>query len=197
MPASEAHHHAHAGGLLSHTIEMLLAAMTWRNAHLLPGGSQIEIVDAQRDQWTYVVFFCALLHDIAKPMTDLRIAWRPVGENDPIRWAPAGGSLSQIAGQRTAEYLVDFAPKGQRDYSAHAKLAQLLLPALRQKVRCDSWRTRPQPWMPWSNTSPARTRTVSSPRSSSGPTSFQRNAPCKKAPRPASPRPRPCLSSSC
>jgi hypothetical protein len=130
MPASEAHHHAHAGGLLSHTIEMLLAAMTWRNAHLLPGGSQIEIVDAQRDQWTYVVFFCALLHDIAKPMTDLRIAWRPVGENDPIRWAPAGGSLSQIAGQRTAEYLVDFAPKGQRDYSAHAKLAQLLLPRI-------------------------------------------------------------------
>ena len=130
MPASEAHHHAHAGGLLSHTIEMLLAAMTWRNAHLLPGGSQIEVVDEQRDQWTYVVFFCALLHDIAKPMTDLRIAWRPVGVNDPIRWAPAGGSLSQIAGQRTAEYLVDFAPKGQRDYSAHAKLAQLLLPRI-------------------------------------------------------------------
>lgn len=28
MPASEAHHHAHAGGLLSHTIEMVLAALT-------------------------------------------------------------------------------------------------------------------------------------------------------------------------
>lgn len=127
MPASEAHHHAHAGGLLSHTIEMLLAAMTWRNAHLLPGGSQIEVIDDQRDQWTYVVFFSALLHDIAKPMTDLRIEWRPVGVNDPIRWTPAGGSLSQIAGDRKAEYLVDFAPKSQRDYSAHTKLAQLLL----------------------------------------------------------------------
>jgi hypothetical protein len=69
MPASEAHHHAHAGGLLSHTIEMLLAAMTWRNAHLLPEGSAIEEIDNQRDQWTYVVFFAALLHDIAKPMT--------------------------------------------------------------------------------------------------------------------------------
>lgn len=128
MPASESHHHAHAGGLLSHTIEMLLAALTWRNAHLLPGGSQIEEIDAQRDQWTYVVFFAALLHDIAKPMTDLRIQWRCDGMADPVRWAPAGGSLVQIVGQRKApEYLVDFAPKSQRDYGAHAKLAQLLL----------------------------------------------------------------------
>uniref|UniRef100_UPI0035D10813 MobH family relaxase n=1 Tax=Paracidovorax oryzae TaxID=862720 RepID=UPI0035D10813 len=131
MPASEAHHHAHAGGLLSHTIEMLLAAMTWRNAHLLPGGSEIEEVDAQRDQWTYVVFFAALLHDIAKPMTDLRIQWRCDGMADSIRWAATGGSLVQIAGRRpAAEYLVDFAPKSQRDYSAHGRLAQLLLPRI-------------------------------------------------------------------
>lgn len=95
MPASEAHHHAHAGGLLSHTIEMVLAALTWRNAMLLPGGSQIEELDAQRDQWSYVVFFAALLHDIAKPMADLRIQWRCDGMADSIRWTPAGGSLVQ------------------------------------------------------------------------------------------------------
>ena len=76
MPASEAHHHAHAGGLLSHTIEMVLASMTFRNAHLLPEGSAIEAIDHQRDHWTYVVFFAALLHDIEKPMTDQRIQWR-------------------------------------------------------------------------------------------------------------------------
>ncbi|WP_322740034.1 MobH family relaxase [Delftia tsuruhatensis] len=131
MPASEAHHHAHAGGLLSHTIEMVLAALTWRNAMLLPGGSQIEEIDAQRDQWSYVVFFAALLHDIAKPMTDLRIQWRCDGMADSIRWTPAGGSLVQITGRRAAaEYLVDFTPKSQRDYSAHGKLAQLLLPRI-------------------------------------------------------------------
>lgn len=131
MPASEAHHHAHAGGLLSHTIEMVLAALTWRNAMLLPGGSQIEEIDAQRDQWSYVVFFAALLHDIAKPMTDLRIQWRCDGMADSIRWTPAGGSLVQITARRAAaEYLVDFTPKSQRDYSAHGKLAQLLLPRI-------------------------------------------------------------------
>ncbi|WP_313569333.1 MobH family relaxase [Comamonas terrigena] len=131
MPASEAHHHAHAGGLLSHTIEMVLAAMTLRNAHLLPEGSAIEVIDHQRDHWTYVVFFAALLHDIAKPMTDLRIQWRCDGMADSIRWNAGSGSLAQItSGRQLPEYLVGFAPKGQRDYSAHAKLAQLLLPSI-------------------------------------------------------------------
>ena len=131
MPASEAHHHAHAGGLLSHTIEMVLASMTFRNAHLLPEGSAIEAIDHQRDHWTYVVFFAALLHDIAKPMTDLRIQWRCDGMADSIRWVAGSGSLAQITnGRAMPEYLVGFAPKSQRDYSAHSKLAQLLLPSI-------------------------------------------------------------------
>ncbi|MDH0051321.1 MobH family relaxase [Comamonas terrigena] len=131
MPASESHHHAHAGGLLSHTIEMVLAAMTYRNAHLLPEGSAIEVIDHQRDHWTYVVFFAALLHDIAKPMTDLRIQWRCDGMADSLRWNAGSGSLAQItSGRQLPEYLVGFAPKSQRDYSAHGKLAQLLLPSI-------------------------------------------------------------------
>ena len=48
MPASEAHHHAHAGGLLMHTIEMVLASMTFRNAHLLPEGSAIVAAVSHR-----------------------------------------------------------------------------------------------------------------------------------------------------
>ncbi|THT95552.1 phosphohydrolase, partial [Lampropedia puyangensis] len=95
-PASEAHHHAHVGGLLSHTLEMVLAAMTWRNGHLLPEGEVIEVIDAQRDHWTYVVFFAALLHDVAKPMTDLRISWRSKNMDAPLRWAPVAGSLTQV-----------------------------------------------------------------------------------------------------
>ena len=64
-------------------------------------------------------------------MTDLRIQWRCDGMADSIRWTPAGGSLVQITARRAAaEYLVDFTPKSQRDYSAHGKLAQLLLPRI-------------------------------------------------------------------
>jgi integrating conjugative element relaxase (TIGR03760 family) len=128
MPASESHHHAHAGGLLAHTIEMLLAAMTWRNGHFLPENASVEDMDSQRDEWTYVVFFAALLHDIAKPLTDLRIRWRYAGMADPIRWVPLSGSLSQVsAGRRDSEYLVEFTPKSARDYSAHGRVAITLL----------------------------------------------------------------------
>ncbi len=153
MPASEAHHHAHAGGLLSHTIEMLLAAMTWRNAHLLPGGSEIEEVDAQRDQWTYVVFFAALLHDIAKPMTDLRIQWRCDGMADSIRWAATGGSLVQIAGRRpAAEYLVDFAPKASVTTARTVAWRSCCSHASHLNPRCSFSPTRRRPWMLWRST---------------------------------------------
>ncbi len=131
VPASEAHHHAHVGGLLSHTIEMMLAAMTWRNGHLLPAGESIEAIDSQRDEWTYVVFFAALLHDIAKPLTDLRILWRSDEMADPLQWMPLAGSLGQISqGRKAPEYLVEFAPKSARDYTAHARLAMMLLPGI-------------------------------------------------------------------
>ncbi|GKS92660.1 MobH family relaxase [Acidovorax sp. SUPP2539] len=127
MPASEAHHHAHVGGLLAHTLEMLLAAMTWRNGHFLPEGAPIEQIDAERDEWTYVVFFAALLHDIAKPMTDLRVTWRTPGATERTRWNPIGGPMTRIEPGRAAEYLVEFAPKSARDYGAHSRLAVTLL----------------------------------------------------------------------
>ncbi|MCR6480974.1 TraI domain-containing protein [Variovorax sp. ZS18.2.2] len=130
-PASESHHHAHVGGLLSHTMEMVLAAMTWRNGHFLPAGKPIEAIDAQRDEWTYVVFFAALLHDVAKPMTDLRLSWRSTDMADALRWVPMAGSLSEVSrSRRNPEYLVEFAPKSQRDYSAHSRLAMMLLPRI-------------------------------------------------------------------
>ena len=131
MPASEAHHHAHVGGLLAHTLEMTLAALTWRNGRLLPEGATIEQIDRERDQWTYAVFFASLLHDIAKPMTDLCITWRATGMPQPLRWSPISGSLVQVTqGWQGAEYRVDFTPKSQRDYGAHSRLALALFPSV-------------------------------------------------------------------
>ena len=128
MPASESHHHAHAGGLLAHTLEMVLASMTWRNGHFLPSGASIEQIDEERDVWTYVVFFAALLHDIAKPLTDLRIHWRAAQMVEALRWTPVAGNLVQLTeGRRDPEYLVEFTPKSLRDYGAHSRLAVTLL----------------------------------------------------------------------
>jgi len=128
MPASESHHHAHPGGLLVHTMEMLLAALTWRNGHFLPESATIEQIDEERDAWTYVVFFAALLHDIAKPMTDLRVSWRAAQMPDALRWTPIAGSLVQISkGRQAPEYRVEFTPKSLRDYGAHSRLALTIL----------------------------------------------------------------------
>ncbi|GKT20010.1 TraI domain-containing protein [Acidovorax sp. SUPP2522] len=144
MPASEAHHHAHVGGLLAHTLEMLLAAMTWRNGHFLPEGAPIEQIDAERDEWTYVVFFSALLHDIAKPMTDLRVTWRTPGATERTRWNPIGGPMTRIEPGRAAEYLVEFAPKSARDYGAHSRLAVTLLGLIAPATAVTFLARRPQ-----------------------------------------------------
>lgn len=124
LPASESHHHAHAGGLLAHTLEVVLAAVTWRNGCLLPQGAPAEHIDAQRDYWTFVVFFAALLHDVGKPLTDLRVEWRRAGSAQAVRWLPMGGSLLDCGAQ---EYRVGFTPKRERDYAAHQRMGVLLL----------------------------------------------------------------------
>lgn len=145
MPASESHHHAHVGGLLAHTLEMTLAAMTWRNGHFFPEGAAVEEMDAQRDEWTYVVFFAALLHDIGKIMSDLRISWSCMGIDAPLRWVPMSGPLTEMVQKRPGgEYLVEFTPKSARDYQAHSKLPMVLLQQIAPPSALSFLARRPQ-----------------------------------------------------
>jgi integrating conjugative element relaxase (TIGR03760 family) len=127
MPASESHHHANAGGLLAHTLETLLYAMTFRNGYLLPRGAGAEVIDAERDFWTYAVFLGALLHDVGKPIADLRIQMRRPKLSDAVIWVPLAGSLVDCGAY---EYHVAFTPKSQRDYTAHSRLGMTLMQRL-------------------------------------------------------------------
>ncbi|MEW7996242.1 MAG: DNA-binding domain-containing protein [gamma proteobacterium symbiont of Ctena orbiculata] len=70
LPASEAHHHPGAGGLLDHSLEVVIKALQIRRGHLLPQGADAEEVTAKKDLWTYAIFSSALLHDIGKPLMD-------------------------------------------------------------------------------------------------------------------------------
>ncbi len=124
MPASESHHHAHVGGLLIHTLETVLAATTWRSGCLLPPGAKAEALDAQKDHWTYAVFIAALLHDVGKPLTDVRVSWYVKGSTEPNTWVPLSGSLRDFS---AFQYKVEFAGKADRNYEAHKKLGALLL----------------------------------------------------------------------
>lgn len=124
MPASESHHHANVGGLLAHAMETTYHALVLRAGHLLPRNGGAEIVDAQRDYWTYAVFFAALLHDVGKPMTDLRVDMARPGASEPTRWLPLSGSLNECQAE---QYAVKFAPKAERDYGSHTKLGTALM----------------------------------------------------------------------
>ncbi|WP_018607161.1 MobH family relaxase [Uliginosibacterium gangwonense] len=126
-PASEAHHHSHIGGLIAHTLEVVLAALTARNGYLLPLHANTELIDAQRDHWTYAVFYAALLHDVGKVLTDLQIDIRDTPQAQNRRWLPLSGPMHA---SRALEYQIQFAPKSERDYQAHQRLALVMLQAM-------------------------------------------------------------------
>ena len=124
LPASESHHHAHVGGLAAHVLETTLAAVRLRNGFLLPPGGTAEEIDELRDHWTYSVLFGALLHDLGKVVSDLRIEWVEKPGDKPRAWLPLAGDLVATGAHA---YRVRFAPKSERDYQAHRKLPLLLL----------------------------------------------------------------------
>ncbi len=127
LPASEAHHHAHVGGLAAHTIEVMHAAIAIRNGYLLPRGGAADAIDAQRDHWTYAVILAALLHDIGKLATDLRVELADRSDGPPRPWLPVAGDLLTAG---AVEYQVRFAPRGERDYGAHRRMALVLAPRI-------------------------------------------------------------------
>lgn len=119
LPASEAHHHAHAGGLLQHSLETAEAALRIRQSYLLPQGGIPEQQSLKADLYTYAVFTAALLHDIGKPLADQLIhIHRTDGRVD--EWAPLGGPMSI-----GSNYSITF--RRDRKYQIHEKLPLLLV----------------------------------------------------------------------
>lgn len=91
LPASEAHHHRGAGGLLRHGLEVSYWAATkadgMRFSHALtPKQRRLE-----PRAWRFAAFICGLLHDLGKPLVDIRVTdregvktWTP---HEPLtRW---------------------------------------------------------------------------------------------------------------
>lgn len=120
LPASESHHHAHPGGLLTHLLECANHALALRQGVIMPKGALPEEIGMNQHRWTYAVLIAALLHDIGKPLSDLVItAYRA---DRSWVWAPITGSLLQT---KTVEYTVSF--NNNRVYSEHQSLAIQLL----------------------------------------------------------------------
>jgi hypothetical protein len=99
LPASESHHHAQPGGLLAHLLEVAQYAVHYRDAYKLP-----------------------LLHDIGKPVADVRVDLSDDGGTHRRAWVALAGSMAQ---QQATWYSVSFPQR--RDYEAHQRLPVILL----------------------------------------------------------------------
>lgn len=124
LPASECHHHAQPGGLWTHLLEVADAALTFRGGIELPQGATTEERKRLEHRWTYAVFCAALLHDIGKPVTDLRVTLYAHDPRAGRRWAPLAGPMRAHG---ASHYSVEFVEAAERDYQAHQKLAAMLL----------------------------------------------------------------------
>lgn len=126
LPASESHHHAEIGGGLRHSLEVAMHAARGADgrklaSHLTPS----KQVHYQR-RWQVATMFAGLLHDLGKPLVDLRVT-DPDGERT---WQPARGSLWEWlqAHQLPCYYFYwEQVPRGTRHQSAAVELARDVL----------------------------------------------------------------------
>jgi len=117
LPASESHHHSGVGGLLTHSLEVGLNALKFRKGKMLPLGASAEVIEEQKELWTYAIFTAAMLHDIGKPLTDQVITI--VSEKPERTWTP----LTETMPEGTI-YRVNF--RRRRKYRSHENVALLL-----------------------------------------------------------------------
>ena len=113
------------------------------------------------------MLFGALLHDMGKIVTDLRVDMIERPGAEPRRWLPLSGTLAAAG---AAAYRVGFAPKSERDYGAHRKLPlallQRIVPATALAFPSNCRLSRPS-WISvpsWARHSPASTSAVSKDR---------------------------------
>ncbi|SUO96623.1 MobH family relaxase [Suttonella ornithocola] len=113
IPASQAYHHAFLGGLIVHTLCVVEYAINERMKYTLPLASEPEIIEAQKNLWTFAVFVAALLHDIGKAVT--MVDYVDTDSGKVI--SPLAGTLVE---QSIKNYKITFKPT--RYFKLHEKL---------------------------------------------------------------------------
>ncbi|SMB85268.1 integrating conjugative element relaxase, PFL_4751 family [Pasteurella testudinis DSM 23072] len=112
LPASESHHHSHLGGMLDHGLEVVSFAAKLRQNYVLPQNAAPEEQSRQRDAWTAIVIYSALVHDIGKVIVDIEIQLQ-----DGSRW---------LAWHGIPKLPYKFKYIKSRDYNLHPTLGGFL-----------------------------------------------------------------------
>ncbi|CAM5562416.1 MobH family relaxase [Eoetvoesiella caeni] len=140
LPASEAHHHRGAGGLLRHGLEVAFWTAQSSEAQIFPYDGPPRKKSAHEARWRLAAFLAGLCHDVGKPVSDMDITdkegrnvWRPRRES-LFEWASTAETeryflrwrdsrvhknherftlllFERIAGADTLEYLEELDPR--------------------------------------------------------------------------------------
>jgi len=120
LPASEVHHHAGLGGMLTHALEVCVIALKIRRSYLLSETGGAEEISQKQDLWTYAVFIAALCHDLAKVAVDQVIIIYDKSHHQH-NWEP----WSQFIDEQGQWYSSEFIRT--RQYKLHEKASALLV----------------------------------------------------------------------
>lgn len=84
LPASQAHHHRGAGGMLRHSLEVGLWALQQTEGKLIRGVTTPQQRRVIEPRWRLAVFLAGACHDLGKVVTDLTVTDRANAQ----RWRP-------------------------------------------------------------------------------------------------------------
>lgn len=84
LPASQAHHHRGAGGMLRHSLEVGLWALQQTEGKLIRGVITPQQRRVIEPRWKLTVFLAGICHDLGKVVTDISVTDRANG----LKWRP-------------------------------------------------------------------------------------------------------------
>ena len=125
LPASEAHHHRGAGGLLRHGLEVGLYTLRTVEQKLYGLDLVPEIRIKAGARYRFASFVAGLCHDIGKPVTDMRVMGKTL-EGDEHLWDPFSYTLYDwMVTKKIHKYFVTW--RRNREPDSHEKISNLVL----------------------------------------------------------------------
>lgn len=121
LPASKAHHHRGAGGMLRHGLEVALWATRGFHTKIIDGHESGERRKVLEPRWRLAVAVAGLCHDIGKTAYDVTVT-DPTGKKI---WDVYGGLLSEwIETERLDRYFISW--RSGREHKVHERFGHLL-----------------------------------------------------------------------
>ena len=124
-PASKLHHHSRNGGLLDHTLEVVLKAVRLSAGYILPPGAEPEEIHMNDSRWRFGIFITALLHDVGKIISDQETVYKDKNGRY-VKWQAWNGHIPFGCG-----YVYRYRDtNGENFHGLHEKVGITLMPLI-------------------------------------------------------------------